>query len=51
MFQSWNILTGPAGKLSVDVIKSWAMDDMDIIRLAGGGAPCGGGKQPNLALT
>ena len=49
MFQSWNILTGPAGKLSVDDHQGWAMDDLDIIMLAGGGAPCGGGN--NLALT
>ena len=30
--------------------EGWAMDDMDIIMLAGGGAPCGG-KQPNLNLN
>ena len=29
--------------------QGWAMDDMDVIMLAGGGAPCGGGN--NLALT
>ena len=37
---AWNILTGPAGKLSVDVIKvgPW------MIWTSGGGAPCGGGN-------